>query len=390
VVGAPVGSGGTISIVSVLRVADASSSQRENVSAAMDPNDADVEPRWLDADSESALRAVVPHVMDAVSVALYARWWQLETWLLRELIYVELRAQLGTHWTDVVKAASGRQAQDAAFTHMSGPDNDNPLAYLDYAQLLNLIDSHWDQIGYALLEQRAWQGRQDELKRIRHRIGHLRKPHPDDLNRLEQTLRDLERGTFIALASYNDRDVPDTAKHHDAVTSGWLGCSHPDARRLINHADRQYDTRLLLRISRRPTTRSPNDLAGAAGVFWHADFITRDRAVDVADLWHDSALDGLRPLLVHLLADDPGHVGFTFAAVDDSADIADAIGGAFDAVLLNARLTDCGDLDYVRWRRRARGLDYRVLSQTGWNIVDDSTLPISNFGAGGVSAKPNW
>ena len=35
------------------------------------------------------------------------------------------------------------------------------------------------------------------------------------------------------------------------------------------------------------------------------------------------------------------------------------------------------------WRTRARRLDYRVLSRTGWNIVDDSTLPITNFNAGG-------
>jgi hypothetical protein len=31
--------------------------------------------------------------------ALYARWWQLETWL-RELAYVELRALLGTRWVE--------------------------------------------------------------------------------------------------------------------------------------------------------------------------------------------------------------------------------------------------------------------------------------------------
>jgi hypothetical protein len=360
------------------------------VGAALKSGDANVEQPWLDTDSEYALRAVVPHVMAPVSAALYARWWQLETWL-RELIYVELRAQLGTDWANAVRSANGRQAQDAAFTHMSGPDNDNPLAYLDYAQLLDVIDNHWATIGYALFEKRAWQGRQDELKRIRHRIGHLRKPHSDDLNRLEQTLRDLERGTFIALASYNDRIVPDIDKHQDAVTSGWIEGRHQDAKRLINHADRQYDTRLIVRTSRRPANRYPEDLDGAAGILWHADFFLRDRAVDAANLWHDSALDGLRPLLVHLLADGPHHVGFTFAAVDGSADIADAIGAAFDAVLMTARLAHYGDLDYERWQRRAQGLDYRVVSQTGWNIVDDSTLPISNFGAGGgVTAKPHW
>jgi hypothetical protein len=34
--------------------------------------------------------------------------------------------------------------------------------------------------------------------RIRHRIGHVRRPHDDDLNRVEQALRDLEHGAFVA------------------------------------------------------------------------------------------------------------------------------------------------------------------------------------------------
>ena len=240
--------------------------------------------------------------MAPASAALYARWWQLETWL-RELIYVELRAQLGIDWTDTVKTANGRQAQDAAFTRMSGPDNDNPLAYLDYAQLLDVIDRHWDQIGYALLDQRAWQGRQDELKRIRHRIGHLRKPHPDDLNRLEQTLRDLERGTFIALASYNDRDFPGTDNHRDAVTFDWLDGKHPDAKRLIDHADRQYETRLLVRASRRPWTKYPDDLAGAVSFEsahgsepgFEPAMVTFDRGVRVLDPRCASATGPARP-----------------------------------------------------------------------------------------------
>ena len=86
---------------------------------------------------------------------------------------------------------------------MSSTDNGNPLAYLDYSQLLTVIAEHDDQLRYALLEFMSWDGQQEELKQIRHRIGHMRKPHPDDLGRLEQTLPDLKRGAFIACASYN-------------------------------------------------------------------------------------------------------------------------------------------------------------------------------------------
>jgi hypothetical protein len=342
-----------------------------------------------DAPARAALEATVPHHVPERAVALYARWWQLETWL-RQLAHVELRALLGSAWEDAVKAAAPRRAQDSAYTHMTGADSDDPTAYLDYSQLVDVVQAHWPRFSYALLEEGAWRGRQDELKRIRHRIGHMRRPHGDDLGRLEQTLRDLERGAFIALASYNRRFEPDPARHSDAVTEGWVAGAHPDARRLIRHANRQYDTVLQVRASRRPWAVR-GALIGEPGVLWHADFRLRDRTVDARALWHDSTLASVRPRLLHMLADDPWHVGFTFAAVDGGEGTADAIGQAFDAVLMVSRQTNLDRVDWDRWRGRATGLDFRVMTGTGWNIVDETTVPINVFGAGGgVEAAPSW
>lgn len=71
--------------------------------------------------------------------------------------------------------------------------------------------------------------------------------------------------------------------------------------------------------------------------------------------------------------------------------MADAIGRAFEAVLTISRPADAHDIDFELWRARARALDYRVLCGTGWNIVDRTTFPISNFGAGGgVTKAPSW
>jgi hypothetical protein len=122
-----------------------------------------------------------------------------------------------------------------------------------------LIGENWPQFAPALIHRPAWDGRQEELLRIRHRIGHMRRSHPDDLSRLEQTLRDLERGAFIACASYNRQSMPDTDTSGDAVTAGWLRQEHPVAR-LIEHASRRYDTELTIRTSRRPWAELPADL----------------------------------------------------------------------------------------------------------------------------------
>lgn len=349
------------------------------------------EPSGLATDpvTEAVIDSVVPHYVPPRSLALYARWWQLETWL-RELAYVELRAQHGTQWADAVKGGASRKKTDAAFVHMHATDNDNPLAYLDYSQLVELLDENSSLFGYALLEPNSWKGRQPELRQIRHRIGHLRRPHADDLERLEQTLRDLERGAFIAMASYNRRDQPSVDQHHDAVTDGWLRGRHPTARRLIAHADRQYETRIVVRASRRPWATWPANLDGAPGLLWHADFFVLGRWVDPRALWNDYSLARVRKLAIHLVADDPHHLGFTFAAVDGADVIADAIGEAFDAVLMVARYGSI-DEDSARWKRRVRDVDFRVLHGTGWNVVDETTVPISNFAAGGgIEAAPHW
>jgi hypothetical protein len=350
----------------------------------------DLELPWLEhlaAETEHALAATAGAWLPPESLALYARWWQLETWL-RQLAYVELRARDGRQWHCTVQA--GRQSQDAQFRHMTSTDNENPLAYLDYSQLVDLIDKNWDLFAPTLIRRSSWTARQDELTRIRHRIGHVRRPHADDLNRIEQTLRDLEQGAFVACASYNHRTAPGRDKHDDAVTSGWLRQQHPTAR-LIDHASTQYDTHLAIEISKRPWARWPDSLANAAGILWHVGFYMRRRAVDVSDFWHDRSFAVARSLVVHLAAYDPSHISLTFAAADDDQAIADAIGDALETFLSVSRYGRMEEDEGRRWKRRALGTDYRIIYGTGWNIVDESTIPITAFDAGGgLTAAVSW
>jgi hypothetical protein len=344
---------------------------------------------WLDEQSEAALRATVPHTLKGTSVALYARWWQFETWL-RELVYVEFRAAYGAQWAS--KVASGyRQNLDASsLKHMSSSDVDNPLAYLDSRKLFDLIAGEWDRFEQSLIDFDAWNGRKEELQKIRHRVMHLRRPHADDLSRLEQTLRDLERGTFIALASYNRRRTPEKSEHSDSVSKGWFHRQHNRAH-LIDHAERQYGATILIENSKRPWVQTwPTDLCQAAGVFWHLTVMFGRRMVDPAVLWRELDDPKFRDLLVHLAIIDPYHVEFTFAAVDDGQSVSNAIGYAMETMLVCSRIRDIHQVDYDAVYRRAADIDYRVLSKSGWNTVNDGTVPITIFAAGGgVSAVPS-
>ena len=225
--------------------------------------------------------------------------------------------------------------------------------------------------------------------RIRHRISHVRRPHDDDLNRVEQTLRDLEHGAFVACASYNQQTVPSPAKHSDAVTTGWIARRHQLAR-LIDHADNQYGTTVVIQTSRRPWAAWPDNLAGAPGVLWHASFFMRNRHVDASEFWHAGTFNRARPLVLHLVA-DPSHISLTFPAVDGGHAVADAIGDSIETFLAESSHGYLEQDEKRQWRRRALSTDYRVIHATGWNIIDETTIPISVFGAGGgLTAAVRW
>ncbi|WP_431236726.1 Swt1 family HEPN domain-containing protein [Mycolicibacterium aichiense] len=344
---------------------------------------------WLDQQSEAALRATVPSSLSAASIALYARWWQFETWL-RELIYVEFRAAYGAKWATHVASGYRQNLDASSLKHMTSADVDNPLAYLDSRKLFDLIAGEWFRFEHSLIDIEAWNGRRDELQKIRHRVMHLRQPHADDLARIEQTLRDLERGAFIALASYNRRRTPKKSEHTDPVSDGWLHRKHFRAH-LIQHADAQYGATVLIETSKRPWLPTwPTDLSQEPGVFWHLTVMFRDRTIDPAQLWRELEDPRFRDLLVHLLVVDPYHAEFTFSAVDGQL-VPDAIGYALEAMLVCSRFVrDIGEVDFDGVRRRATGIDYRVLPDSGWSLVSDDTVPICIFGAGGgVSSVPS-
>ncbi len=340
----------------------------------------------LPDDVERALEGAFDSGVPARSAAMYARWWELETWL-RALAYVELRAQRGESWTDVLDPkALQRQSKEQARAYMASPDWTDPLAYLDASLLLDLLDKNWPLFEPSLISSGSWQGRRGELLEIRNRIGHLRRPHRDDLARLEQTLRDLEHGAVRALRAYNRRCRPDPHQTSDPVVAGWIVGQHPVARRLLEHAERQYGTSLQLTYSVRPWVAELRDerVSGSSGVLWHASFYMGGRYLRLQDLWRDPYLNSkARRLLVHLLADDPHQAEFTFAAVDEPQDIADAIGHVFNPVLANSStrpLPGWDDLT-VEVPRLLRPNDPRVLVGSPWNIVNDDTEPVTIFNA---------
>ncbi len=218
----------------------------------------------------------------------------------------------------------------------------------------------------------------------------MRRPHADDLGRLERVIRDLEGGTFKALSTYNDRRVPDAALYSDAVMMGVVrgARGHASAPGACGSSVRNAGP-IVSTSARAWAERSPASISGAPGYLWHVEFFKRGQGIDVPALWRDVEGSDVGRLLVHLEVHDGHHVGFAFSAVDDETEIADAVGSAFDYVLMNHAYGQ-EESHGVAWSRRMRDMDYRIVSGDGWTVVDETTVPISNFGAGGgVTKRPH-
>jgi hypothetical protein len=344
--------------------------------AAHDPEWAEVSP-----DVQRALKVCWGNGMPPLASALYGRWWQLESWL-RSLVYVELKAAMGIAWADVLpKTSESRQLGEREFRYMPTPDVQNRLAYADASTLFKITLERWEQFEECLLAKNVWAGRVEELKAIRNRIGHCRRPHSDDLVRLEQTLRDLDRGAFTATAAFNDQYHAQES-WTDAVVDGWVRNHHRTAVRLVEHAERQYDTIFKLRFSRRPWSKLSAEMqtiAGVPGCVWHAFWYFRGgRSLRLDKFWHD--IEALRDLILFVCADSPSSVQVSFSAVDDPESIADAIGHCFDSALYRIDSRNDSE-DYLRWCNRYTELDPQVHVGTPWASVEKEMRGISIFTA---------
>lgn len=152
----------------------------------------------------------------------YARVWQLETWL-RQMVYVELRALKGDDWASLVpniKKSDQSKKSDKRLTHMPTRE-ENPLSYVQFSQICQGISEQWRLFEIYLPPQKIWDARIEEVSQIRHRVAHFRVGHDDDLARVHQLLRDIDKGFWRFCTSYNDPN-PVLPQSDDIVTSHFL------------------------------------------------------------------------------------------------------------------------------------------------------------------------
>jgi hypothetical protein len=188
----------------------------------------------------AAVKAGLRSGITSDAITAFVRWFQLETWL-RQLVHLEMSAAHGRSWTaHLENKLLNRASRNTANAYMLSPDEESLLAYGDVADLFSLIEDNWELFETALVTKVCWCGWADELRSIRNRVAHARRPHTDDVSRLEQILRNIESGAKVALKSYDDEIDCDVKPGSVAYT--WLGES-PPWDHIATHARKQYKTR---------------------------------------------------------------------------------------------------------------------------------------------------
>jgi hypothetical protein len=247
-------------------------------------------------------------------VNTYARLWQLETWL-RTMVYVELRALLGDDWGRELTANPNSLLADKSLTHMPTPEM-NALSYSQLSKLIALVDAHWACFTGYLPPQPLWTAKLQEITQIRHRVAHFRVGHSDDLARVKQFLRDLDKGFWRFCTSYNDADpvLPQTS---DPVTAHFLPLDplpwvefQERQWAQIGMRDKSLPVGLRVGVQRRPWV-SQGLKPGAAGYVYDFHMWAQDgRGFEMKRL-----LDETQPLhkhLIHLcLGSDVASIRFT-------------------------------------------------------------------------------
>jgi hypothetical protein len=327
-------------------------------------------------DLQEIERAVNGGGVPAASVASYARWWQLETYV-REVVYTELRTKFGPDWPrEVGEGARSRVEADQVNRYMASADAEDLLSYADAGRLFSVIEGHWDLFEPVLLPQIRWQGQIDTLRPIRHRIAHCRRPHSDDVSRIEQALRDLEGGARRFYLSYADT-AHRLGDRKDPLVDAWVHRHHEAAARLIEHCELNYDTRFQLSYSVRPWAEEPEpevEICGREGVIWHASWFIGSREVVPERLWK-RLRPRTRELLLHLLIEEMALTA-TFAGMESAAEVADAIGDVFDTLIVTSRSyrflggMDAVDAEIEQMRGRVERLPPKVQYQSALSMFD--------------------
>lgn len=259
--------------------------------------------------NEPNLLEVVPEVPKR-ALEIYARLWQLETWL-RRMVYVELRALLGDDWANDLPPLSKSFDADKALRHMPTPEMD-VLSYSTLTKLMEAIGKHWACFECYFPPKDILDAKLKEVFQIRNRVAHFRLGHGDDLVRLLQFLRDVDLGFWNFCTSYNDAR-PILPQSRDKVTEHLLpmdplpwGEVRPHEWAQVGFVDKSLVIGVTVNVQRRPWVEWKPNVDGEPGFLYDVRLHAQDgRQFNYKRLLEDTK--AVHSHVVHILLETFGN-----------------------------------------------------------------------------------
>ncbi len=252
----------------------------------------------------------------------YSRLWQFETWL-RIMVYVELRSRHGDAWHQYLKLSNYRPLEnDKKLSHMSTSDQ-LQTSFMQLNDLLKTVSSNWKLFQPYLPPQPIWDAKLLEISQIRHRIAHFRSGHENDLDRVEQLLKDVDKGFWTFCSSYNSDDFFRPPPEDEVLKAflyldpfPWTEVGESIWAR-VGVADSHQPLSVKIDILRREwlESRPPDQIAGEYGYLYSVTiFPRRDERIE-----HSQFLSSTQPTHPHVchvcLGYAPSSVRVTLPAI---------------------------------------------------------------------------
>lgn len=269
------------------------------------------------------------------ALRIYARLWQLETWL-RRMAYLELRSLLGDEWAASLNTDSHPFRADKRLTHMPSPEM-NALSYSQLSALTKLIGNNWSCFESYFPPRALWDAKLEEISQIRNRSAHFRVSHSDDHPRLLQFLRDIDKGFWTFCTSYNNPQ-PLLQQANDPVAMHFLSLDPfpwtevgPNQVARVGIADRSLVIAVAVEALRRPWTEVHPPIDGTPGYLYDVQLTARDaRTFDYSLLLQQTRK--LHQHVVHICLDaTESGLRITLPAVLGAAKVVEIVEAFLDA-----------------------------------------------------------
>ncbi|HWG41593.1 MAG TPA: hypothetical protein VN688_02325, partial [Gemmataceae bacterium] len=182
-------------------------------------------------------------------------------------------------------------------------------SYAQLSTLCKIIGENWRLFVPFLPPKSIWDAKLEEVRQIRHRVAHFRSGHHDDLQRVNQLLRDIDRGFWLFCTSYNN-PTPVLPQSDDLVEEHFLHLDPFPWSRFSDGkwgrcgiADPEAYLSVTVEVLRRPWTKWTTPVSGKEGFLYDVRIGARkNRTFDYSRLLQSTS--GLHKHFVHLCLDN--------------------------------------------------------------------------------------